>query len=67
LKIEYYFIDSKQWQKKYLSSASIGAKEMKKASMEAGIARWPNNERLIRKHGDADGLFIALYAKERDE
>lgn len=57
----YWFLDSKTWQKEFLSSALIGEEEMKKGSMEVGLKLFPSNGRFIEKHGDADGLLIAEY------
>ena len=61
LDIEYYFIDSKQWQNRYLSSSFSGRKELKFASMMYGKTRYPQCDDLISSHGDADGLFVAQY------
>lgn len=63
--VDYDYIDSKEWQSKYLSSAVIGAKELKKASMEVGLKMFPSNASIIKKHGDADGLLIAQYARDK--
>jgi hypothetical protein len=64
----YWFLDSKIWQKEFLSSALIGAEEMKKGSMEVGLKLFPSNGQFIKKHGDADGLLIAefLFRKNID-
>lgn len=59
----YFFIDSKEWQKEFLSSALIGKEQMKKGSMEVGLKLFPSNGRFIQQHKDADGLLIAQYCK----
>jgi hypothetical protein len=63
--VDYDYIDSKEWQREFLSSAVIGSKEHKKASMEVGLTLFPSNAGVIRKHGDADGLLIAQYARNK--
>jgi hypothetical protein len=63
LDIEYKYIDSKEWQREFISSAISGHDQMKKASMEIGINLFPSNAGFIRKHGDADGLLIGEYAR----
>jgi hypothetical protein len=65
LDLQYFFVDSKEWQREFISSAISGHDEMKKASMEIGIKLFPNNESFIRKHGDADGLLIAEFCRRR--
>ena len=65
LDIQYTLIDSKRWQKEFISSGIIGSDALKEASLEIGIKLFPNNESYIRKHGDADGLLIAEYARRR--
>jgi len=62
LEIPYEFIDSKTWQKHYLTPNAIGSTEMKLASKEVGKIMFPKFADEIEKHGDADSLFIALYA-----
>lgn len=61
--IPYAYIDSKEWQKEFISSEVIGHKEMKEASKEVGIKLFPCHQAKIDKHGDADGLLIAEYAR----
>jgi hypothetical protein len=63
--VDYDYIDSKEWQREFLSSAVIGSKELKKASMEVGLKLFPSNWNIIRKHGDADGLLIAQHARNK--
>ena len=66
LEIEYEFVDSKSWQKKYLPEGTKGSKDLKKASMEIGVKLFPEHEELIRKHGDADALFIAKWKLDQE-
>jgi hypothetical protein len=61
----YDFVDSKDWQKEFFSSAIIGRKELKNASKIIGLKLFPLNEKLINKLGDADGLLIAEYARRK--
>ena len=65
LDIPYEFIDSKEWQKEFLSSSLIGHKDMKIASKEVGIKLFPQHQSKIEKHGDSDSLLIALYYKQK--
>ncbi len=59
------YIDSKEWQKEFISSSIIGHDDMKIASMNIGIELFPNHASKIKEHGDADGLLIAEYARRR--
>ena len=65
LDLQYSFIDSKEWQREFISSAISGHDEMKKASMKIGVILFPNNESFIRRHGDADGLLIAEFCRRK--
>ena len=66
LEILYYYIDSKVWQKEFFSSAIIGHDDLKKASVEMGVKLFPNHTTKIIKHGDADGILIAEYARRKN-
>jgi hypothetical protein len=55
----YFFVDSKDWQKEFISSAVIGHDEMKEASKQVGLKLFPSNGGFINKHKDADGLLLA--------
>jgi len=57
------YIDSKEWQKKLLGEDIKGSDNLKKASMELGMTMVDDEatKKLIKKHGDADGLLIAKY------
>jgi hypothetical protein len=65
LNISFSYIDSKEWQKEFLSSAFSGRDELKKASLEVGLQLFPSNGTFIRKHGDADGLLLAEYTRRK--
>jgi len=56
------FIDSRKWQKVYLPSGIKGP-ALKVASKQVGCRMFPIHAETIEKHGDADGLFIAMYLK----
>src|SRR5512133_3002804 len=57
LDIPYEFIDSKEWQKEFISSGIIGREQMKKASKEIAIKHFPNHKSKIEKHKDGDSLL----------
>lgn len=61
--IPYQYCDSKQWQKELLPSGIKGSPELKKASADIGCRLFPEHEEFIQKHGDADGLLIAEWAR----
>ena len=69
-KISYSIVDSKNWQRYYFGKSFIGA-DQKRVSMERGIAKFPSFEDSIRKHKDADSLFMAdfcrLYIQQGNE
>lgn len=60
----YQIVDSKQWQKQFLPVDIKGAANLKKASMERGIQMFPYLEEKIKKQGDADGIFLALFSNQ---
>ena len=62
LGIPYSVIDSKEWQKQLLPSGISGTPELKAASVDVGCRLFPYHSDLIKKHKDADGLLIGLYA-----
>ena len=64
LEYSYSFIDSKTWQKKYLSAGIKGAPKLKKDSCDRGVKRFPFLKTQILFQTDADALWIALWAKE---
>lgn len=63
MNIPYQYIDSKEWQKSLLPSGIKGTTELKKASSDIGIRMFPDWADAIRRHGDADGILIAEYAR----
>lgn len=63
--LDFEYIDSKTWQREFISSAVIGHDEMKEASMMVGLTLFPNNGMFIKRHKDADGLLIAEYARRK--
>lgn len=63
LDIPYQYCDSKQWQKELLPQGIKGSVDLKQASADIGCRLFPEYEELIRKHGDADGLLIAEWAR----
>ena len=63
--IPYEFIDSKSWQKEFISSAVMGKEQMKEASKSIGIDLFPQHRTKIEEHGDADSLLLALYYKQK--
>lgn len=64
--IAYKYVDSKEWQKELLPSGIKGSSELKKASVDIGIRLFPSFKDLIIKHGDADGILIAEYARRKN-
>jgi len=57
------YVDSKCWQSTLLPSGIKGSPELKKASKDIGIRKFPQFKELINKHGDADGILITEYAR----
>ena len=56
--------DSRHWQEEALGPFEKG--ESKPRSLEVGVALFPEHERFIRKHGDADGILGAYIMRKRD-
>lgn len=65
LHLGYEYVDSGHWQKVLLPAGVKGAPKLKKASKDVGLRMFPMHEELIKKHGDADGLLIAEWARRR--
>ena len=63
MNIGFVYIDSKEWQRDLLPTGVKGSSALKKASHDIGIRMFPQHRELIEKHGDADGLLIAEYAR----
>ncbi len=62
LELSLEYVDSRQWQKAMLPSGCAG-KELKTVSHDIGIRMFPGLMEQIRKHGDADSLLMAEWAK----
>lgn len=65
LRFGYEYVDSGHWQKVLLPAGVKGAPNLKKASKEIGLRMFPMHEETIKKHGDADALLIAEWARRR--
>jgi hypothetical protein len=61
--IPYQYTDSKLWQKELLPAGIKGTPDLKSASCDVGCRLFPEYRTLIQKHGDADGILIAEYAR----
>lgn len=66
LGIPHMYADSKDWQRKMLPAGTVGTPELKMASRDIGIRLFPGQEKLIRKHKDADALLIAEWARREN-
>lgn len=62
LKLPYSFVDSKQWQYEMLPEGIIGSTELKKASMEIGMRKFPRLADDIKKRKEADAILMAQWA-----
>lgn len=62
LNIPYAYIDSKEWQKKFLPQG-IKGDEVKKYSMDIGKRFFPQFTFEIEKQKDADSFLIAKYCQ----
>jgi hypothetical protein len=62
LKFPYEFCDSKEWQKVMLNNPGK-SDDTKQISRDIGIRLFPGKKDLIIKHGDADSLLMAEYAR----
>jgi len=65
LRFGYEYVDSGHWQKVLLPAGVKGAPNLKKASKEIGLRMFPMHTEMIKKHGDADGILIAEWARRR--
>ena len=65
LVIPYEVIPSKKWQVELLPAGIKGAAESKHASRDVGLRLFPLLSEEIRKHGDADGLLMAEWARRK--
>ena len=64
LGIGYEVVDSRAWQRRYLGEVK-GSKDLKAASLARGVQMFPSFADAIRRHGDADAVFLALLANDR--
>ena len=55
-------LDSKEWQKPFLPVGTSGD-ELKRSSKEIGMKLFPKHAEAIRKHKDADGMFISEWMR----
>lgn len=62
-KLPHEIVDSKQWQKVLLPNGVTGSDARKAASKDIGLRLFPDQEKVINKHKDADGLLIAEWAR----
>lgn len=58
--IGYEVVDSRTWQKTMLPGVT-GSAALKKASLLRGSQMYPEYAKVIKTHGDADGLLMAHY------
>ena len=65
LGIPYQYCDSKSWQKELLPKGSE-KEQLKDDSKTIGIRLFPHLKEKIEKHGDADSLLIAEYARRKN-
>jgi len=63
-RLPYMFLDSREWQNALLPGHK-GSDVLKRMSKEIGLRLFPCYSEPILKHGDADGLLIAEYARRR--
>lgn len=61
-KLPHEIVDSKQWQNVLLPKGIVGSDARKAASKDIGLRLFPDQEKVINKHKDADGLLIATWA-----
>jgi len=59
------YCSSRLWQKAYLDPDLKGQTELKADSFRRGLKDFPECKDVILTHGDADGIYIALYAWEK--
>jgi hypothetical protein len=62
-KLPLQYVDSREWQKVMLPSGIKGADQLKRASHDIGCRLFPHLSALIDKHGDADGVLMAEWAR----
>lgn len=65
-KLPHEIVDSKQWQNVMLPKGVTGSDARKAASKDIGLRLFPDQEEVINKHKDADGLLIAEWARREN-
>lgn len=63
LGLPYAYVDSRQWQRQLLPKGVRGTSELKLASRDIGIRLFPQLSDAVTRHGDADSLLIAEWAR----
>ena len=63
LKLPFFYIDSKKWQKELLPSGIKGSTELKKASLQISLRMFPECEKILNSQKDGDALLIAKHLK----
>lgn len=64
--LPHMFVDSRDWQKVMLPTGIKGSDNLKRASKDIGLRLFPDQEKVIRKHKDADALLIAEWARRQN-
>jgi len=64
LGMAYEYVDSREWQKELLPKGSKG-EQLKTDSKNIGCRLFPEHEKLIEKHKDADGLLMAEHCRRK--
>ena len=67
MRIPFMYCDSKHWQRVLLPrGVKKTSTQLKKESADIGCRLFPEHQKLIRKHKDADGLLIAEWARREN-
>jgi hypothetical protein len=64
LKVDFKYIDSKEWQKALLPEGLKGSEALKKASLDIGKRLFPSID--FKGYKDADSLLIAEYQRRKE-
>lgn len=64
--VPFVVVDSKDWQKPMLPHGTKGSANLKAASKDAGIRLFPEMKEEIERHGDADSLLMAEWARRQN-
>lgn len=65
LKLPHNIVDSRQWQKVMLPVGIKGSDKLKEASATIALRLFPDQEKVIKKHKDADALLMAEWARRQ--